>query len=193
MNRVLLDIDNTLTNIDLVLRLMEGYFGKEKVEWQDITSYTIGEIFNITKNEDKDFWNKYSPFISKLSTVNQPVVDRINNIINDNDNVVIVTARPETERDITEEWLNINNIKHDKLLLVGKEPKIKTIEELELNVIIDDNPNVFRDISIELNNNRSFLYSAKQNNKLDRYIINYPYNFGLESEKRICSLTGKFI
>lgn len=193
MNRVLLDIDNTLTSIDLVLRLMEGYFGKEKVEWQDITSYTIGEIFNITKNEDKDFWNKYSPFISKLSTVNQPVVDRINNIINDNDNVIIVTARPEIERDITKEWLKRNNIKHDKLLLVGKEPKIKTIEKLELNVIIDDNPNVFKDISIELNNNKSFLYSAKQKNKLERYIINYPYNFGLESEKRICSLTGKFI
>ena len=193
MNRVLLDIDNTLTSIDLVLRLMEGHFGKEKVEWQDITSYTIGEIFNITKNEDKDFWNKYSPFISKLSTVNQPVVDRINNIINDNDNVIIVTARPEIERDITKEWLKRNNIKHDKLLLVGKEPKIKTIEKLELNVIIDDNPNVFKDISIELNNNKSFLYSAKQKNKLDRYIINYPYNFGLESEKRICSLTGKFI
>lgn len=193
MNRVLLDIDNTLTSIDLVLRLMEGYFGKEKVEWQDITSYTIGEIFNITQNEDKDFWNKYSPFISKLSTVNQPVVDRINNIINDNDNVIIVTARPEIERDITKEWLKRNNIKHDKLLLVGKEPKIKTIEKLELNVIIDDNPNVFKDISIELNNNKSFLYSAKQKNKLERYIINYPYNFGLESEKRICSLTGKFI
>ena len=193
MNRVLLDIDNTLTSIDLVLRLMEGHFGKEKVEWQDITSYTIGEIFNITKNEDKDFWNKYSPFISKLSTVNQPVVDRINNIINDNDNVIIVTARPEIERDITKEWLKRNNIKHDKLLLVGKEPKIKTIEKLELNVIIDDNPNVFKDISIELNNNKSFLYSAKQKNKLERYIINYPYNFGLESEKRICSLTGKFI
>ena len=185
-NRVLLDIDNTLTDVSLTLEIMKQHFSVESFTVEQLISYNIGDALDITDEEDKAFWKKYSKYISKLSTQNDNTRKMIDKIIKPDDNVVIVTARPQSHEKVTVDWLQAHGVRYDNIIFTNGRPKIDYIEQQELNVIIDDNPHVFTDIKFELlYGSNGFLRNVNKSGTLERYVVDFPYNRNVDSEYRI--------
>ena len=89
---------------------------------------------------------KYFPQIVKNWTLNQLLQDDIEiaRQIATNNTISIITARPESMRSYTDQWLkNIAKIKYDNLYCVGlksgfSERKLKLAQDLEIDVFLDD-------------------------------------------------------
>jgi len=89
---------------------------------------------------------KYFPQIVKNWTLNQLLQDdiKIARQIATNNTISIITARPESMRSYTDQWLkNIAKIKYDNLYCVGlksgfSERKLKLAQDLEIDVFLDD-------------------------------------------------------
>jgi len=89
---------------------------------------------------------KYFPQIVENWTLNQPLQDDIEiaRQIATNNTISIITARPESMRSYTDQWLkNIAKIKYDNLYCVGlksgfSERKLKLAQDLEIDVFLDD-------------------------------------------------------
>ena len=92
---------------------------------------------------------KYFPNIIKNWTLNQPLQDNIEiaREIASQNTISIITARPESMKIYTSQWLkNIAKIEYDNLYCVGlksgfSERKLKLAQELEIDVFLDDTLN----------------------------------------------------
>jgi uncharacterized HAD superfamily protein len=92
---------------------------------------------------------KYFPNIIKNWTLNQPLQDNIEiaREIASQNTISIITARPESMKTYTSQWLkNIAKIEYDNLYCVGlksgfSERKLKLAQELEIDVFLDDTLN----------------------------------------------------
>lgn len=71
--------------------------------------------------------------------------------------IVIITARPPELEDITKEWLKVNGIVYDKLVLVGKQSKGPEIVKEKLDFYVDDCPEVLYNIKAYKHNFRKGL------------------------------------
>lgn len=89
---------------------------------------------------------KYFPQIVKNWILSQPLQDDIEiaRQISSNNTISIITARPESMRLYTDQWLkNIAKIKYDNLYCVGLKSgfsnrKLKLAQDLEIDVFLDD-------------------------------------------------------
>ena len=60
--------------------------------------------------------------------------------LNENHNLYFVTARDEMLKDITQGWLNENDLGYIDVHLLGSDYKVNKAKELECNIFIEDNP-----------------------------------------------------
>ena len=131
--------------------------GSLKIKNND-TNYNFYKTFNITEQEEDDFWNaniesygtnqKSRPFASEV----------INKLKSKGYEIYIITARwlsnREDEvgkrmRDIVKKWLNENDIYYDKLIFSkdSKERKIREIIDNKIDIMIEDSPNNIMELS----------------------------------------------
>jgi uncharacterized HAD superfamily protein len=95
---------------------------------------------------------KYFPNIIKNWTLNQPLQDNIETArkIASQNTISIITARPESMKTYTAQWLkNIAKIEYDNLYCVGlksgfSERKLKLAQKLEIDVFLDDTLNTVK-------------------------------------------------
>lgn len=184
MRRILLDIDNTITTPDYIIQNMANLTGKDYTGEETLESYNIGDVYGLTKQEDSLFWKLYGRDNFQNSKPNREIIDTLyGDIIKEDDKIYIITARTEDVQDITENWLRNHGIEYDELILVGKNSKIGFIEGLDIDVIIDDKPDLFQEIEVvkDVFPNSSIAKKIKDGT-LTRYVVQYPYNKDVVSE-----------
>lgn len=195
MANVLLDMDNTLTRVDVILDKMSNVFQKDIISADKLESFQLAKAFGVTEEQEKFFWENYGYEVIEKSEPNKQVIESLfKNIIKSDDKVYIITARPESQRIITENWINRFQIPHSDLILTGKHSKIQHIENLMLDTIIDDNPTLFEEIeSVPKVFPNSFISQIIQNKTIKRYAVDFNYNKKSLVEYRINRDTGEIV
>lgn len=195
MANVLLDMDNTLTRVDVILDKMSNVFKKDIISADKLESFQLAKAFGVTEEQEKFFWENYGYEVIEKSEPNTQVIESLfKNIIKSDDKVYIITARPESQRIITENWINRFQIPHSDLILTGNHSKIQHIENLMLDTIIDDNPTLFEEIeSVPKVFPNSFISQIVQNKTIKRYAVDFNYNKNSLVEYRINRDTGEIV
>ena len=195
MANVLLDMDNTLTRVDVILDKMSNVFKKDIISADKLESFQLAKAFDITEEQEKFFWENYGYEVIEKSEPNKQVIESLfKNIIKSDDKVYIITARPESQRIITEDWINRFQIPHSDLILTGNHSKIQHIENLMLDTIIDDNPTLFEEIeSVPKVFPNSFISQIIQKKTIKRYAVDFNYNKNSLVEYRINRDTGEIV
>lgn len=195
MANVLLDMDNTLTRVDVILDKMSNVFKKDIISADKLESFQLAKAFGVTEEQEKFFWENYGYEVIEKSEPNTQVIESLfKNIIKSDDKVYIITARPESQRIITEDWINRFQIPHSDLILTGNHSKIQHIENLMLDTIIDDNPTLFEEIeSVPKVFPNSFISQIVQNKTIKRYAVDFNYNKNSLVEYRINRDTGEIV
>lgn len=191
--KILVDIDNTLTTPDVVIKKMAEMFGSNFITSDELKSYRMGDAFGVTRQQEKLFWDLFGYESIGNSEINIKTTKTIyDSIIKKDDEIHIITARPQSYEGITKQWLEQHNIKYDNLILVGRNSKIGLIEQLKIEVVIDDKPDLFNEIEVVKQlfpkSNTATLINE---NLFHRYVVDYPYNENVTSEFRICRKTGE--
>lgn len=195
MANVLLDMDNTLTRVDVILDKMSNVFQKDIISADKLESFELAKAFDVTEEQEKFFWENYGYEVIEKSEPNKQVIESLfKNIIKSDDKVYIITARPESQRIITEDWINRFQIPHSDLILTGNHSKIQHIENLMLDTIIDDNPTLFEEIeSVPKVFPNSFISQIVQKKTIKRYAVDFNYNKNSLVEYRINRDTGEIV
>ena len=193
MANVLLDMDNTLTRVDVILDKMSNVFKKDIVSADKLESFQLAKAFGVTEEQEKFFWENYGYEVIEKSEPNKQVIESLfKNIIKSDDKVYIITARPESQRIITEDWINRFQIPHSDLILTGNHSKINLIEQLTIDTVIDDNPTLFEEIeSVPKVFPQSFISNIVNNKTIKRYAVDFNYNKDSVVEHRINRDTGE--
>lgn len=158
--RIGIDIDGVLTDRE---RFSMDYISKYCVE--NNIEYNIGDsnyedckTFNISKEQENDFWNKYLEYYSINEKARPFASEIIKKLKEDGHEIYIITARWLTNRDdnignkmreIVKNWLYENKILYDKLIFskASNERKSQEIIENKINLIIEDSPNNINELS----------------------------------------------
>lgn len=178
--RVAFDIDNTLTVLQPTLDLMAETFGCLPYSEDDITSFRLSDAYNITREEELDFWQTKEEQICSQSVF---ALNRISNILEtyteEDCEFLYVTARDKAYTEATISWLVSVGLPAGKILLLGKESKMAAIQEFGAEAVFEDNPDFFEE------------WERKQlKDKFDAYCIHYPYNASSPATEHICRHTG---
>lgn len=178
--RVAFDIDNTLTVLQPTLDLMAETFGCLPYSEDDITSFRLSDAYDITREEELDFWQTKEEQICSQSVF---ALNRISNILEtyteEDCEFLYVTARDEAYTEATVSWLVSVGLPAGKILLLGKESKMAAIQDFGAEAVFEDNPYFFEE------------WETKQlKDEFDAYCIHYPYNASSPATEHICRHTG---
>lgn len=171
-----LDLDNTVTELDFTLVEMAKFYGKEIPSVDDITDFNLSEIFNISWGESRDFWESHEHYLIENAVVAETRLSKMLEMFADKETeIYIITNRPKQHYDITKEWLNRCCISHKELHVV-QGSKAELIGELELDVMIDDKPDLFYEALEVKDNYEKYPLMA---------IVDYEYNKLIPCDVRI--------
>lgn len=189
---ILLDIDNTITHVDSIINKMAEVYGKDYISIDDLSSYNLADAFKVTKEADRMFWDIFGYEVLQSSLPNIKTIQNIySEIITPDDYVYIVTARPYEFTNMTEQWLKHYGIPYHELILCGSNSKAGFIENLDIDVIIDDNPKLFLELEHAKRIMPNLKFSQKINEgRLETYVVRYPYNETIKSSHYIDPKTG---
>ncbi len=161
-----IDIDGIIGDSDKTFR---KYINKKfgfTLKRSDITKFMYEDILLIPKSKMKEFWKE---FTEKKLWKEIPLLPNAKTAINylkDKYYIVIITARPETIKDMTIEWLSENGIYYDKLFFVNEEKG-----ESKLNKIFRANINLRFHIEDRVEFALEFA-----NEKIKVLLFDYPWN-----------------
>jgi uncharacterized protein len=133
---ICVDIDGTVTEPYYWLRRANEYF-QRSVNPEDITVYQIHQIMGIEQEEYDRFYKAYGKLIHKEAKIRIGAKDIINQLAREHQ-IHFVSARPESMREITEEWLDRYKIKSDSIALLGDPNKVWKARQLASDYFIED-------------------------------------------------------
>lgn len=144
IKRIGLDLDNTLTKLDIVLEAMAKHYHKPLASVDDVNDYNISSVYGVSKEESLDFWNKYEKWICNKSN-KCPILTKTikDNFLHDESEIYIITARNSKYQEETAQWLEENGIKYHMLIMTNGKSKKPFIEHFKLDMMIDDKPDLF--------------------------------------------------
>ena len=129
--RIGIDIDGVLTDViryacDYGSKYFFDKYGKLDI---NIDSWSLKDMFNVSDEEDKECWLKIVDNYAINESARPFAAEIIDKIKNENNEIYIITARSASKWDdvngemnnILISWLNNNNIKYDKIILVLNE------------------------------------------------------------------------
>lgn len=158
--RIGVDIDGVLTNIEqFTLDYITKFCVENNIEYQvKASSYSPYEAFNITKEQEDEFWNKYLFNYAKEEPVRPFAAEVINLLKDEGHEIYIITSRWLTNRDdelgntmrkIVKNWLEENKISYDNLIFAkaSKERKVQEITDYAIDLMIEDSPNNITELS----------------------------------------------
>lgn len=146
--RIGLDLDNCLTRLEPTIRVMAKYFEKPIPDLDDIKTYNLSDVFNVTKEQDSTFWNEKEMDLIVNSEFNEAVYNSIfENIVDSEVEVFIITNRDEKYREATEQWLAQNCVPYKQLVMTSGVSKVETLKGLEIDIMVDDKPELFYEAS----------------------------------------------
>ena len=158
--RIGIDIDGVLTDIEqFVMNNIPKYCTGNNIEYNICNiDYDHSKTFNITKEQEMNFWNKYLESYATNEKARPFASEIIDKLKKDGYEIYIITARWLTNRDdeigskmrnIVKNWLYENKISYDKLVFskAEKEKKSQEIIEFKIDLMIEDSPSNINEIS----------------------------------------------
>ena len=144
IKKIGIDIDNTLSSLDVVLEAMAKHYDKPIPEIDDILDYNISSVYGISEEEAVDFWVKNERWICSESN-KCPILTKTirDNFLHDESEIYIITARHGKYQEETAKWLEENDIKYHMLIMTDRRSKKTIIENFNLDMMIDDKPDLF--------------------------------------------------
>lgn len=193
--RIGLDIDNVISNFDEVL-LKEFMIHDKEIRNSGIVNkdadYITKGMFDWHENELNEFYKNNIERISKSLDIIDGAKEYINKLKEEGYEIYIITGRDNgeyvTPYNMTKEWLEVNKISYDKLILTNyykndKHGKTKECIENNIEIMIDDSINICKDC-IENGINAILMDTQynKKENKVKRVftwkeIYNYIKNY----------------
>ena len=158
--RIGIDIDGVFTDLEQY-HIDYGckYCIDNNIEFSiNLSRYDMAGAFNMTKEQELDFWNQYLiPYAKeeKIRPFAKEVIDRLKQ---DGNEIYIITARwtaerndavGENMRNITKNWLAENKINYDKLIFT-KGDKLQYCIDNEIDIMIEDDSKNIKGISTKI-------------------------------------------
>jgi len=177
-NKVIIDVDNTLTDINPTLRIIERVFDKDKLSEEAIDSFTLASAYGIPTKEEQQFWADYEPEIIDKSVLHPRASKIFDNYIDENTEIIILSSRAQKFLQPTIEWLKTNVVPYDIVECIGHGySKAKYIKEH-----YPDADAIFED------NDRTLEYLKDMD--ITRIAVDYPYNHDVDVDIRLHRETG---
>lgn len=142
--RIGIDIDGVLTDIETWQLDYGSKFFSKKIVNSD--GYEISEIFNVSNEEDSRFWDQYLYEYVTLEPARKFASEVIKKLMDDGNEIYIVTARYLTDKDNDEgkqmreiviKWLQEQNIPYNKIVF-SPDDKLETCLKHNIGLMIED-------------------------------------------------------
>lgn len=158
--RIGIDIDGVFTNLrQFHIDYGSKYCYDNNIDFTiDLRHFDMASTFNITKEQEKDFWNKYLELYAREVKIRPFAKDVIDKLKEDGHEIHIITARwladrddeiGENMRNITKNWLYENEIKYDKLCFV-KSSKLQYCIDNNIDIMIEDDAKNIDELSAKI-------------------------------------------
>ncbi len=136
---ICIDIDGTITDAYYWIHLANKYFNKN-IKEEDVTSYEMSEVFGVSEEEYRKFYNQYIEEIHKAASLRENVKDVLA-LLSAHHDLYFVTARDKRLEKLTINFMKENKIPYDELYMLGSHYKVDKARELDCDIFIEDNYN----------------------------------------------------
>lgn len=182
-DKILLDIDNTITDLQVTLDLMADELGVERKTVEEAHSFRFAEIYGIDEETEKEFWKENE---KKLAVHSELAIERTRNMLDrythEDTIIFVVTMRPESLYQVTFDWLRANNIHFNHLICLGTESKIDYAQHFGIKAIFEDNDALFDEV-----------VEKGLDDEFDLFVVDYPFNEHITVATRLDRNTGEVI
>lgn len=155
--RIGIDIDGVLTELRRFhIDYGSKYCFENGIDFEiNFGSFDIASTFNITKDQEKDFWDKYLDFYAREEKIRPFAKEVIDKLKEEGNEIYIITARWNADRDdevganmrnITKNWLDENGINYDKLIFT-KSSKLQYCIDNRIDLMIEDDEKNISELS----------------------------------------------
>lgn len=121
-NRIIyIDVDDVISDTTVTFpSLLQQHFGKT-IDFEAITSFDLTQSFRLTEEELTRFLDiAHSSEIISEYKPRSGAIESINSFISLGYEIAIVTGRPFSTRELTQEWLAKHSISYHRLIFVDK-------------------------------------------------------------------------
>ena len=138
-----IDIDDTISDLSEIFLKYATMYNKEKeINFEiDKTQWELDKAYGWNDNNFFEFSKKYLKKLLNEAKPKKNCVNIIDKLREEGHKIIIITARNNEELSdpyaITEEWLKLNNIKYDKLIVNSSKKEEDCINN-KVDVFIDD-------------------------------------------------------
>jgi len=131
------DIDGVLADaLSTWLTYLNKYFGQNKTK-EDIVVYQFEKVFGVSWEEmDRFFRTKQEILLTNLSPI-EKAQETLEELAKKH-KILLITARPEEYRDITEKWLHDHSIPYQKLIMTTFNDKTCHCRACGVDLFIED-------------------------------------------------------
>jgi uncharacterized HAD superfamily protein len=138
-----IDIDGCLNDFQsIIAEMIKKEYGIEP----DKRIYYIVDELNLSSEEAKRFWDKCHPESLKIMQATEGAKESLNKLKDLGCELNIITARNYGIADLTEKWLNEQEIPYDNIFFNG-EKKHQVCNWKNINFMVEDNPDYVRGLA----------------------------------------------
>lgn len=132
-----IDIDGVLADVlSSWVKELNFYFNQDKKK-EDIFDYRFEVVYNVSWEEmDKFFRENQQVLLSNLSPIEK--AHEVLEQLSKHHEIILITARPNIYRDITEKWLRDHSIPYHKIIFTNFQAKTKYCLDNKINLFIED-------------------------------------------------------
>lgn len=131
------DIDGVIADsLNTWVRELNRHFAQDK-KLEDIVFYQFEKIYNVSWEEmDRFFRTNQELLLTNLAPVEQAA--EILRRLKDDHDLMLITARPEQYRYLTEKWLREHGIVYDNLVMTNFGDKSCHCKSMDIEIFIED-------------------------------------------------------
>lgn len=181
---IVVDIDNTLTELQYTIDKVTKVFNKELLTEEDMFDFNFKKVAGLTDAEDKMFWDKYEKEIVENVPYVKERVDKTKELLDMDylENIHLVSNRPISLEKSTIQWLEENDINYTTLELIADKHKEEVVRDKysHVDAIFEDNPKVITGIR-----------NQEETKHIDTWLVDYLYNRTTPADYIICSISGE--
>ena len=131
-----IDIDGTVTEPYYWLPRANRYFNTN-VKPEEVTDYAIDKVLGIQRKDYDKFYATYGKALHSEAKIHPGVSEVLNRLAPDY-GLHFITAREETMRDVSVDWLRKYYLPLDTISLVGGQNKSHQAKKLHCEVFLED-------------------------------------------------------
>ena len=133
---ICIDIDGTVTEAYYWLKPANQYFGLSVAE-KDVTVYDIHQVLGIDRSDYDQFYAQHGVRLHKEAAA-RTGASQVINWLHDRHWIHFVTARAESMREVSLEWLDANRMPMDSISLLNSHDKVMRAAALNCDLFIED-------------------------------------------------------